>query len=135
MTAPLHPLGLEIEGLSIKGAVDLASALNTVFDVLSGLQSQPRFSSQDQSLDAGRVLDGLKDAVAGELATLLADIRHRTVNDREEARDKFRASLLYHSWGDTPSQVVGDLAQLVAEMDIQVFRADGRRFASRECPI
>lgn len=128
MTAPFHPLGLETDGLPLGQALHLVEALRTVLGVLDGLQEQQRFRKDGSCNKAGDIMDWLSSAVAAELATLFDDIKARTVTTREEAENKFQAAVLYAAWGGfTPACHVAELTQLVAEMDIQVFRAEGRR--------
>ena len=122
MTAIKHPLGFKTDDLSICQLYALNDALRTVFDVVSGLQEQPRFYVERGKVDesyneAGLILDDFCDALGIEIAAIEAIVEGKPVLTREEYDRKFYLLAQGYVGGtERPDRVIADLSRIASSM-------------------
>lgn len=109
--APDAGLIIDPPSLSMDGLFSLHDALKTVFDVLSGLLSQPRFiSTRYEFSPAGEMLDKFSEFVAGALEDIHNEACSRPVTNSNEAERKF--FFLANRVVDGLTDPVGAMAEL-----------------------
>lgn len=121
-TAIKHPLGFKTDDLSICQLYALNDALRTVFDVLSGLQEQPRFTTKRGKVDesyneAGLVLDDFCDALALEIEGIEKIVEGKPALTQEEYDRKFYLLAQGYVGGtERPGSVIAELARIASSM-------------------
>ncbi|MFU0504034.1 hypothetical protein [Pseudaminobacter sp. NGMCC 1.201702] len=117
-----HPLGFKTDGLSICQLYALNDAFRTVFDVLSGLQEQPRFTTEHGEVDetynkAGIVLDDFCDALAGEIAAIEKIVETKpALTPADYDRKFYLLAQGYLGGTERPEGVIGELSRIASSM-------------------
>jgi len=120
MTRPVHPLGFKTAGLPFNQLAALVECLETVGDVLSGLQEQPRFGGDGEPCgynEAGEMLETLRNNIGCEVDDIRAEVDDRPVADTTEAQFKFGILIGRYTGGcDDPMSAVSELALLAVRL-------------------
>ncbi|MET3521478.1 hypothetical protein [Mesorhizobium abyssinicae] len=119
VSRPVHPLGLKTKTLPFSQLGALVDTLQTVHDVLSGLQEQPRFSADgtEPYNEAGVILECLRNNIGCEIDDIRDEVAQRRVSSEDEGENKFGILIGRYTGGcDAPSAAVSDLAQIAAEI-------------------
>lgn len=102
--------------LSMEGLFSLHDAMKTVFDVLGGLENQPRFVGSRRSPDlppAGDMLQKFSDYVAEVLSEIHNEACRRTVtNDADRERKFYFLASRYVDGSTSPEHALAEISKL-----------------------
>lgn len=119
-------LHFDLSGMSLKELAHLADALDTVSNVLSGLQEQPRFwdTPSDFYTKAGQSLEDARVAVGFEFDAIQAHAAKMVPEDDDAAGYKFAIlAASYSGLSESPAEVVRQLANIAADIEWERQRA------------
>jgi hypothetical protein len=115
-----HPLGFKTDDLPISQLYALDDALRTVFDVLGGLQEQPRFAGAkhgESYNEAGCLLDDFTDALAHEIAAIEKIVKTKPASTPADYDRKFYLLAQGYLGGtERPEVVIGELSRIASSM-------------------